>query len=193
MGFRLRLNADKTQFIWLGTSHFLGQRDMPTVNSILQSTVAVNDLGVHLDPGLVMDRQVSKLCQVCYFHLRRLRTVRRSLTKESLPHSSPCLRNESGRPLQRYSVRRSFLPPRQDPVRAELGRPAGPEHSKVQPHISCDSRRAPLASNLEKDRIQDRPHGPTLRGWYCAGIPERALQSGQLGRRSTMSPVSFPR
>ena len=81
---RLRLNADKTQFIWLGTSHFLGQRDMPTVNSILQSTVAVNDLGVHLDPGLVMDRQVSKLCQVCYFHLRRLRTVRRSLTKESL-------------------------------------------------------------------------------------------------------------
>ena len=27
---------------------------------------------------------VSRLCQVCYFHLRRLRTVRRSLTKESL-------------------------------------------------------------------------------------------------------------
>ena len=27
---------------------------------------------------------VNKLCQVCYFHLRRLRTVRRSLTKESL-------------------------------------------------------------------------------------------------------------
>ena len=27
---------------------------------------------------------MSKLCQVCYFHLRRLRTVRRSLTKESL-------------------------------------------------------------------------------------------------------------
>ena len=31
-----------------------------------------------------MDRQVSKLCQVCYFHLHRLRTVHRSLTKESL-------------------------------------------------------------------------------------------------------------
>ena len=27
---------------------------------------------------------VSKLCQVCFFHLRRLRTVRRSLSKESL-------------------------------------------------------------------------------------------------------------
>ena len=81
---RLRLNADKTQFSWLGTSHFLGRRDMQAVSSILQSSDVVNNLGVYLDSGLVMDRQVSKLCQVCYFHLRRLRTVRRSLTKESL-------------------------------------------------------------------------------------------------------------
>ena len=57
---------------------------MQAVRSILQSSDVVNNLGVYLDSGLVMDRQVSKLCQVCYFHLRRLRTVRRSLTKESL-------------------------------------------------------------------------------------------------------------
>ena len=38
----------------------------------------------YFDPELLMGRQVNKLCQVCYFHLRRLRTVRRSLTKESL-------------------------------------------------------------------------------------------------------------
>ena len=81
---RLRLNADKTQFIWLGTSHFLGRGDMLAVSSILQSSNVVNNLGVYLDSGLIMDRQVSKLCQVCYFHLRRLRTVRRSLTKKSL-------------------------------------------------------------------------------------------------------------
>ena len=81
---RLRLNADQTQFILLGTSHFLGRRDMRAVSSIMQSSDVVNNLGIYLDSGLVMDRQVSKLCQVCYFHLRRLRTVRRSLTKESL-------------------------------------------------------------------------------------------------------------
>ena len=33
---------------------------------------------------LTLERQVSKFCQVCYFHLRRLRTVRRSLSKECL-------------------------------------------------------------------------------------------------------------
>ena len=77
---RLRLNADKTQFIWLGTSHFL---DVLQINSIPANDV-VNNLGVYFDPELLMERQVNKLCQVCYFHLRRLRTVRRSLTKESL-------------------------------------------------------------------------------------------------------------
>ena len=92
---RLRLNADKIQFIWLGTSHFLGRRDRQAVSSILQSSDVVNNLGVYLDSGLVMDRQVSKLCQVCYFHLRRLRTVRRSLTLIAT-HTSPCLCYESG-------------------------------------------------------------------------------------------------
>ena len=81
---RLQLNADKTQFIWLGTGHFLGNRDTQVIDTILSSTDVVNNLGVYLDSELTLERQVSKLCQVCYFHLRRLRTVRRSLSKECL-------------------------------------------------------------------------------------------------------------
>ena len=81
---RLRLNTDKTQFIWLGTGHALGKLDMAQVKAILPSTDVVNNLGVSFDSELRMERQVSRLCQVCYFHLRRLRTVRRSLTEESL-------------------------------------------------------------------------------------------------------------
>ena len=80
----LRLNADKTQFIWLGTGHFLGKRDTQAIDTILSSTDVVNNLGVYLDSELTLERQVSKLCQACYFHLRRLRTVRRSLSKECL-------------------------------------------------------------------------------------------------------------
>ena len=48
---RLRPNAEKTQFIWLGTSHFLGRRDMQAVSSILQSSDVVNNLGVYLTWG----------------------------------------------------------------------------------------------------------------------------------------------
>ena len=57
---------------------------MQAIDAILSSTDVVNNLGVYLDSELTLERQVSKLCQVCYFHLRRLRTVRRSLSKESL-------------------------------------------------------------------------------------------------------------
>ena len=81
---RFWLNADKTQFIWLGTGHFLGKCYMQAIDAVLSSTDVVNNLGVYLDSELTLERQVSKLCQVCYFHLRRLCTVRRSLSKESL-------------------------------------------------------------------------------------------------------------
>ena len=47
---RLRLNADKTQFIWLGSGHFL---DVLQVNSIPANEV-VNNLGVYFDPELLM-------------------------------------------------------------------------------------------------------------------------------------------
>ena len=63
----LRLNADKTQFIWLGSSHFL---DVLQINSIPANEV-VNNLGVYFDSELLIERQVNKLCQVCYFHLQR--------------------------------------------------------------------------------------------------------------------------
>ena len=57
--------------------------DVLQINSTPANEV-VSNLGIYFVPELLMERQVNKLCQVCYFHLRRLRTVRRSLTKESL-------------------------------------------------------------------------------------------------------------
>ena len=106
-------------------------------------------------------------------------------------HTSPHLRYDSGRSLQRSPVRVSFLSSRQASVRVELGRSAGPEHPQVQPHISCHPRRAPLASNQKKDRLQDRPYCPSLLGWCCAGVPDGTVPSCWLNRRSTMSSVGF--
>ena len=52
--------------------------------AILPSTDVVNNLWVYFDSDRLMERQVSRLCQVCYFHLRRIRTIRQSLTEKSL-------------------------------------------------------------------------------------------------------------
>ena len=57
---------------------------MQAIDTILSSTDVVNNLGVYLDSELTLEREVSKLCQVCYSHLHRLRTERRSLSKECL-------------------------------------------------------------------------------------------------------------
>ena len=77
---------------------------MPIVNSILQSTDGVNNLGVFLDPGLLMDRQVSKLCLLLP-PVSRLRSVCRSLTNEGITtHVNPRLCYELGGSLQRSPV-----------------------------------------------------------------------------------------
>ena len=62
---------------------YLARNKALQINSMPANEV-VNNLGVYFDPELLMERQVDKLCQVCYFHLRRLKTIRGSLTKESL-------------------------------------------------------------------------------------------------------------
>ena len=95
---RLLLNGDKTQYIWFGTKQQLGKRDVQRLTDIspaLTSTSVVRNLGVLLDSELTMVNHVTKLCQVCFFQLRRLRAVRRSLTPDvtlTLVHAFVCSR-----------------------------------------------------------------------------------------------------
>jgi hypothetical protein len=80
---RLRLNPSKTQVMWLGSRQQLQKITITEVN-ILSSTVTVvntaRDLGVVIDSQLTMSAHVSALCRSCYFQLRQLRPLARSLT-----------------------------------------------------------------------------------------------------------------
>jgi hypothetical protein len=95
---RLRLNLDKTQFMWFGSRQQLVKRDLQqlaAVSSSLMVSSSVRDLGVILDGELSFDEHITKLTQTCYFHLRRLRTIRRSLSLaalKTLVHSFVCNR-----------------------------------------------------------------------------------------------------
>ena len=80
---RLKLNQNKTQYIWIGTQFQLARinkqqlaRMFPGVD-FLESVV---DLGVVIDQELKMDRHIGKLSQSCFYQLRQLRTVRQSLS-----------------------------------------------------------------------------------------------------------------
>jgi hypothetical protein len=84
---RLRLNQDKTQYIWFGTRPQLAKRDLQALAAVspsLVSSASVKDLGVVLDSDMTFEAHISKLSQTCFFQLRRLRTVRRSLSSAAL-------------------------------------------------------------------------------------------------------------
>jgi len=83
---RLLLNSTKTEFIWLGSIRQL--QTCPSAPlyvssaSILPSQ-RVRDLGVILDSDLTLTTHVSHIVSVCYFHVRQLSLIRRSLMADT--------------------------------------------------------------------------------------------------------------
>ena len=84
---RLKLNADKTQFIWIGSSRQIAK---VKVNEIQVSGVSVplsttvNDLGMKVDSSLSMSDHIDSLCRSCLFQLRQIRVLKRCLPQESV-------------------------------------------------------------------------------------------------------------
>ena len=83
---RLKLNASKTEFIWLGSTRRLVRCTFDPIiingDTILPSRT-VRDLGAYIDSGINLDEHVARLTRACFFQIRQLRSIRRSLTVES--------------------------------------------------------------------------------------------------------------
>ena len=95
---RLRLNSAKTKFIWLGTRQQLAKLDLATLAAEFPSytfSATVRDLGLLLDQELTLAPHLHSLSRNCFYQLRQLRTVARSLTPSAattLLHSFVCAR-----------------------------------------------------------------------------------------------------
>ena len=84
---RLQLNADKTEVIWFGSKSNLAKLDTTDRSLIIgsetvQPSFVVRDLGVLLDAELSMKQHINKVSATCFYHLRRLRQVRRRIGPE---------------------------------------------------------------------------------------------------------------
>ena len=83
---RLKLNASKTEFIWLGSPRRLAACLLDSIvvdRSAIQPSLTVRDLGVIVDPAISLVDHVNRLTRTCFFHIRQLRSIRRSLTIHS--------------------------------------------------------------------------------------------------------------
>ena len=80
---RLKLNADKTEeFIWLGTRQQLAKitlSPLPLKGQLLTPLQKIRDLGVIFDGELRMNAHAGNVVRTCFYQLRQLRSVRRSL------------------------------------------------------------------------------------------------------------------
>jgi len=85
---RLQLNPSKTEVIWFGTKASLKKMEnmdlaLHVGNDVIKPTSVVRDLGVLLDSELSMKKHIAKVASVCFYHLRRLKQVRRILGQQT--------------------------------------------------------------------------------------------------------------
>ena len=83
---RLQLNTDKTDFILLGTRQQLGDTslkeiDIHCVRFPVSTTVTC--LGVLIDSELKFAAHIRRLTSRCFYQLRQLRSIHRTLTTEA--------------------------------------------------------------------------------------------------------------
>ena len=89
---RLCFNPSKTELIWLGSSrrlHHCSGTGMRVSDVDLQPIDCVRNLGVLIDSGMTLTRHVNYISGVCFFQLRQLRIIRRSLTAD-VAHALVC-------------------------------------------------------------------------------------------------------
>ena len=95
---RLRFNPLQTQFIWLVTRQQLGKLNLNLLASefpLISYSTSVRDLGVIFDQELTFTKHLSALLRSCFYHLRQLRVVARSLSTSAastLVHAFVCSR-----------------------------------------------------------------------------------------------------
>src|SRR6218665_593748 len=81
---RLRLNPSKTQYIWLGTRQQLTELDLAAMAvrfPHIAFSLTVRDLGLRLNQQLTFAPHINRgICRDCYYQLRQLRVISRSLT-----------------------------------------------------------------------------------------------------------------
>lgn len=80
---RLCLNPAKTKFMWLGTPQQLAKLNLIDLSAEFPNytfSSSVRDLGIILDQALTFAPHLNRLSRDCFYQLRQLRTVARSLS-----------------------------------------------------------------------------------------------------------------
>ena len=84
---RLQMNSDKTEIVWLGSRAQLAKLavhdcSLRIGSETVQPASAVRVLGVLFDSELTMKSHIARIASACFYHLRRLRQIRRRVGED---------------------------------------------------------------------------------------------------------------
>ena len=83
----LSLNPSKTEFLLIGLPNQLSKLHNQSLllpdNTTIAPVHSARNLGIIFDSNLSFDNQISNLSRACYFHIRDLRRIRRTLDSET--------------------------------------------------------------------------------------------------------------
>jgi len=85
----LKLDVDKSDVICLGTRQQLAKmsetdKDLPLPSGILRASETVRNFGIIIDERLTFDAQVRVCSRACFYHLRRIRQIKRFIDDSAL-------------------------------------------------------------------------------------------------------------
>jgi len=83
---RLRLNASKTQVLWLGSRHNIDKltvHEVPVLSSTIKVISSARDLSVVTNSRLSMADHLASVCRSAYYHLRQIRPTLQSLSRDA--------------------------------------------------------------------------------------------------------------
>ena len=171
---RLKLNSEKTQFIWLGSPQQLSKVGVNQVhlgNHAVTSQSTVCNLGIHLDGQLTMKVHVQRICQTSFYQLRQLWSVRCSLsvrTCTALLHAFVTSRLDYCNSLL-AGIRDDLIDQLQT-VMQVAARP-GPQEVQVRSNLGWHSWSSALAPHPFKNRLQAGSSRLQVSPWYRSCIP----------------------
>ena len=82
-GSKLKLNPSKTEFLLIGTKlqreKLLNNLSCLLLGQDTNSSTSAKNLGVLFDSSLNFQKHISQTCRACFYHIRDLRRIRKSL------------------------------------------------------------------------------------------------------------------
>lgn len=149
---RLKLNPDKTEFIWFGSRLNLRKINIDTIelgSNTIKVSNRVRNLGVFLDSELNLDSHVAGVVRSCFHQIRQLRSIRRCLTPDAMK-----------------TLAHAFICSRVDYCNSILLGSTNLNHNRLQSVLNAAAR---LITGLRKfDHISD-----TLQDLHWLRVPER--------------------